>query len=361
MNCRIQETNVLTKFHEDWAKNVYCRLLTYFHYIHIEKTAPHPGGHVFPPMMTIFELVRDIYTIDAKIVTSRENDPQHPGGHKTHFLTKFHEDWTKNVTSSWFTCFHYIRIENTAPPLDGHVFYRSRPFSNSSEISIKPMFRPSFMMMGQKLLIYIHIMNTAPLPGGHVFQRTETIFEPTYYLHKHFDKFLPLMNQFQTQSMNTAPPPGGHVFQRTGTIFEVNQHIIETNIFELSRGTIVTNVLTKFHEDRTINVASRVFTRQNVDDGRRTTDKRRSQKLTMVTGDAGRCRRLASREFKHIRSTRRKPHPPGMWTTNQINMHSLFYPRFRKHASFVIPDSVPAGFSGFPPQIKTMPKLKFLQ
>ncbi|KAH3877345.1 hypothetical protein DPMN_001208 [Dreissena polymorpha] len=49
-------------------------------------------------------------------------------------------------------------------------------------------------------------------------------------------------------------------------------------IFELSRGINGTNVLTKFHEDRTINVASRVFTRQNVDDGRRTTDKRRSQK-----------------------------------------------------------------------------------
>ncbi|KAH3800993.1 hypothetical protein DPMN_154637 [Dreissena polymorpha] len=37
----------------------------------------------------------------------------------------------------------------------------------------------------------------------------------------------------------------------------------------------------KFHEDQTINVASRVFTRQNVDDIQRTTDKRQSQKLTM--------------------------------------------------------------------------------
>ncbi|KAH3868547.1 hypothetical protein DPMN_031696 [Dreissena polymorpha] len=54
-------------------------------------------------------------------------------------------------------------------------------------------------------------------------------------------------------------------------------------IFKVSRGINGTNVLTKFHEDRTINVASRVFTRQNVDDGRRTTDKRQSQKLTMNT------------------------------------------------------------------------------
>ncbi|KAH3848972.1 hypothetical protein DPMN_091357 [Dreissena polymorpha] len=52
---------------------------------------------------------------------------------------------------------------------------------------------------------------------------------------------------------------------------------------ELSPGINGTNVLTKFHEDQTINVASRVLTGQNVDDGRRTTDKRRSQKLTMST------------------------------------------------------------------------------
>ncbi|KAH3880397.1 hypothetical protein DPMN_004311 [Dreissena polymorpha] len=53
--------------------------------------------------------------------------------------------------------------------------------------------------------------------------------------------------------------------------------------FELSRGINGTNVLTKFHEDRTINVASGEFTRQNVYYAQRTTDKRRSQKLTMST------------------------------------------------------------------------------
>ncbi|KAH3842189.1 hypothetical protein DPMN_115684 [Dreissena polymorpha] len=43
-----------------------------------------------------------------------------------------------------------------------------------------------------------------------------------------------------------APPPGGHVFQPTGIIFELVQDIIGINL------------LTKFHEDWTINVASRV-------------------------------------------------------------------------------------------------------
>ncbi|KAH3742211.1 hypothetical protein DPMN_048948 [Dreissena polymorpha] len=48
-----------------------------------------------------------------------------------------------------------------------------------------------------------------------------------------------------------APPPGNHVFQPTGIIFELIQDIIETNL------------QTKFHDDWTINVASRVFTRKN--------------------------------------------------------------------------------------------------
>ncbi|KAH3746847.1 hypothetical protein DPMN_181264 [Dreissena polymorpha] len=32
---------------------------TCFHYIHIDKTAPPTGGHVFSPILTISELVRD--------------------------------------------------------------------------------------------------------------------------------------------------------------------------------------------------------------------------------------------------------------------------------------------------------------
>ncbi|KAH3891849.1 hypothetical protein DPMN_015958 [Dreissena polymorpha] len=120
-----------------------------------------------------------------------------------------------------------------------------------------------------------------------------------------------------------APPLGSHVFQANEncpapwrpcfspiwTIFELVRDINKTYIlsklldwakivtsnwasnvtstvltgFELSRGINGTNVLTEFHEDQTINVASRVFTRQNVDDALRTTDKRRSQKFTICT------------------------------------------------------------------------------
>ncbi|KAH3884107.1 hypothetical protein DPMN_008080 [Dreissena polymorpha] len=122
-NSHIKETNVLTKFHENWAKNVTSRVFTCFHYIHIEKNAPPTGGHVFSPIWTIFELVRDINKTNvftnfhdnwAKIVTSRvftSHVIQLTGTifelnsliKETNVLTKFHENWAKNVTSRVFT------------------------------------------------------------------------------------------------------------------------------------------------------------------------------------------------------------------------------------------------------------------
>ncbi|KAH3882146.1 hypothetical protein DPMN_006077 [Dreissena polymorpha] len=87
------EANVLSKFHENWAKNVTSH-----------KNAPLTGGNVFSPIPTIFKLVRAI--------------------NKTNVLTNFHDDWAKMVTSRVFTrenC-HYIHIEKNAPPTGGHVF-----------------------------------------------------------------------------------------------------------------------------------------------------------------------------------------------------------------------------------------------
>ncbi|KAH3817290.1 hypothetical protein DPMN_118823 [Dreissena polymorpha] len=148
LNSHIKETNVLTKFHENWAKNVTSR-----------KNAPPTGGHVFSPIWTIFELVRDI--------------------NKTNVLTNFHDDWAKIVTSRVFT-------RKTAPP-----------------------------------------------PSSHVIQLTGTIFE---------------LNSYIKETNKNAPPTGGHVFSQIWTIFELNSHIKETN------------VLTKFHEHWAKNVTSRVFT-----------------------------------------------------------------------------------------------------
>ncbi|KAH3711123.1 hypothetical protein DPMN_070623 [Dreissena polymorpha] len=93
-----------------------------------------------------------------------------------------------------------------------------------------------------------------PPPGGHVFSPIWTIFKLFHY----------------GQQLNTAPPPGGHDFQRAGTIFASSVTSTVFTSFELSRGINGTNLLTKFYEDRTISVASRVFTWQNVDAAGRT-------------------------------------------------------------------------------------------
>ncbi|KAH3735885.1 hypothetical protein DPMN_042445 [Dreissena polymorpha] len=205
-----RETNVLTKFHENWAKNVTSRVFTCFHYVHIEENAPPTGGHVFSPIWTIFELVRDINKTNvltnfhddwAKIKTSRVFTSHvikltgtifKLNSHikETNVLTKFHENWAKNVTSRVFTCFHYIHIEKNAPPT-----------------------------------------------GGHVFSQIWTIFEFVRDINK--TNVLTNFHDdcFSIQIRKTAPPTGGHAN-------------ILTN-FELDRYIIGTNLLTKFHEDRT--------------------------------------------------------------------------------------------------------------
>ncbi|KAH3837793.1 hypothetical protein DPMN_111194 [Dreissena polymorpha] len=73
LNSRIQETKVLTKFLENWAKNLTSR---------VEKCPAHWRPCFFTDL-TIFELVRHI--------------------NKTNVLTNFHDDWAKIVTSRVFT------------------------------------------------------------------------------------------------------------------------------------------------------------------------------------------------------------------------------------------------------------------
>ncbi|KAH3842236.1 hypothetical protein DPMN_115732 [Dreissena polymorpha] len=199
INCRIQETNLLTKFHEDWAKN---------------ENIPPPGGHVFLPIRTIFELNRHIQ--------------------KTHLLTKFHEDGTK--------------IENCPAP-----------------------WRPCF------------------LPIWTIFELVRDI-NKTHGLIVTFRMFTRFLYSL-----------GGHLHEDwasnvTSTVF---------TSFELSR-------------DLIINVASRVFTRQTVYDARRTTDKRRSQKLTMSTLCSGHVFPPIGTIFKLIKYiigtnllTKKNAPPPG--------------------------------------------------
>ncbi|KAH3781712.1 hypothetical protein DPMN_159615 [Dreissena polymorpha] len=109
-------TNLLSKFHEDRKINVASRVLTRKY----RENCPAPWQPFFSPIWTIFELVRDINETNvstkfhddwAKIVTSRvftRNTATPSGGHVS---TKFHDDWAKIVTSRVFT-------RNTATPSD---------------------------------------------------------------------------------------------------------------------------------------------------------------------------------------------------------------------------------------------------
>ncbi|KAH3833245.1 hypothetical protein DPMN_106550 [Dreissena polymorpha] len=170
-----RHTNLLTKFHEDWTITVASRPYN--------EKCPAPGGKFFKATKTIFELIQ--YIIGTNLQTKFHDDRKiNVTSRKTHVLTKFHEHWTKNVTSRGFTCFHYIHIEKTAPPPDGHVF--------SSICTIFELVRD----INQTSVLTKFHDDWAKIVTSRVFTR------------------------------NTAPPPGGHVFQRTRTIFELNQHII---------------------------------------------------------------------------------------------------------------------------------------
>ncbi|KAH3863654.1 hypothetical protein DPMN_026643 [Dreissena polymorpha] len=140
LNRHIQKTHVLTKFHEDWSKNVTSRVFTCFHYIHIEKTAPPPGGHVFSPIWTIFELVQDIN--ETNVLTKNTALP--PGGH-------LHEDWATNVTSTVFTSFELSRGINGTNVLT--KFHEDQTINVASGVFTRQMLTPH---AGQKAITKAH-------------------------------------------------------------------------------------------------------------------------------------------------------------------------------------------------------------
>ncbi|KAH3690303.1 hypothetical protein DPMN_191073 [Dreissena polymorpha] len=225
----------MSKFHEDWDKNVSSRLFTCCHCIHIKKTAPLPGGHVFSLIMTIFKL--------AKHVTSRVKKPPPPsGGHVFLPIQTIIELNCPRCGSA--VSFAYANEPVTgrkiAPPLGSHVFQAKLHEDRKINVASRVLTRKN-----------------APPPGGHVFQSTDIIFELVQdiigmnLLTKfHEDRTINVASRVLTRFCyshlrKNAPPLGSHVFQANVTIFKLIQDIIETNL------------LTKFHEDWTINVASR--------------------------------------------------------------------------------------------------------
>ncbi|KAH3890882.1 hypothetical protein DPMN_014972 [Dreissena polymorpha] len=349
----IIETNLLTKFHEDWTINVASR-----------EKCPAPGGHVFKATKTIFELIQDIIgtnlltkfhddrkiNVTSRVLTRKIVPPQWwPYIIGMNLLTEFHEDRTINVAS---------RVKN-APPLGGTVFsskhiiktnlltifHQDWTINVASRVLTRKnapppgdhVFQPTgiiFELFHEDWTINVasRVKNDPPL-GSHVFQAKVTIFEliqdisGTNLLSKfHEDRKINVASRVLTRK--NAPPPGGHVFQPTGIIFELIQNIIGMNllikfyedqtinvasrvltrfyyshirknapplgshvfqanvtIFELIQDIIKTNLLTKFHEDWTINVACRELTRQMLTphNGRRTKSDHESSRCSQVS------------------------------------------------------------------------------
>ncbi|KAH3885993.1 hypothetical protein DPMN_009993 [Dreissena polymorpha] len=106
-----------------------------------KKTVPPPGGHVFPPIwiiselnrhIQIFELVQDIN--ETNVFTKNTAPP--PGGH-TIILTKLHEDWASNVTSTVFTSFELSRGINGTNVLT--KFHEDRTINMASGVFTRQM------------------------------------------------------------------------------------------------------------------------------------------------------------------------------------------------------------------------------
>ncbi|KAH3818783.1 hypothetical protein DPMN_120509 [Dreissena polymorpha] len=253
----------LPNFNENWAKNV----------TSIVENAPPTGDHVFSPIWTIFKLVRDINK-RAMMALVKPRWPLASGANKTNVLTNFHDNWAKIVTSRVFTRkmppspgSHVIQLTGTIFELNSHI----------KETNVLTKFHKN---LAKNVTSRVE---KCPAHWWPCFSPIWTIFELVRDINKinvltnfHDDWAKIVTSTVCTRK--TALPNGGHTFQRTGTTFNLNQHIIKTNIlknFELDRDFIGTKLLTKFHEDRTINVTSRVFATTC---GR--TDKDRSQKFT---------------------------------------------------------------------------------
>ncbi|KAH3893444.1 hypothetical protein DPMN_017591 [Dreissena polymorpha] len=200
------------------------RLFTCFHYIHIKKTAPLPGGHVFSLITTIFKLVRDIHITNAKHVTSRvkKTPPRRP-------------------------CFLPIQtiielncpIQEKCPAQVGigsHIFQAKVTIFELIQDIIGTNHLSKFY---EDRKINVASRENAPPPGGHVFQPTDIILKLVKDIF-YEDRTINVASRVLIRLKN-APPLGSHVFQANVTIFELFQDVIETNI------------LTKFHEDWTIN------------------------------------------------------------------------------------------------------------
>ncbi|KAH3778426.1 hypothetical protein DPMN_179884 [Dreissena polymorpha] len=134
----------------------------------------------------------------------------------TNLLTKFHDDRTINRASRVFT------RKNATSPWRPYIIGTNHLTKFHDDRIIN--FASRVLTRLYKSMIYSHIRKNAPPPGGHVFQATEAIFELIQDIIRknlltkfHEDRKINVVSRVLTRK--NAPTPGGHVFQPTGIIF----------------------------------------------------------------------------------------------------------------------------------------------
>ncbi|KAH3825936.1 hypothetical protein DPMN_127823 [Dreissena polymorpha] len=273
-NVTSRKTNVLIKFHENWAKNVTSR-----------KTAPPTGGHVFSPIWAIFELFHDdwaknpFYYINIRKTAPFKLDRDIIG---TNLQTKFHEDRTRNVSSRVFTtkCGRMNdRRTDDFPILNQNVnarvftnqmwtdgrWTKTNPKTSPEQSAIFQLVREINKTNAKNVtsIVFDHKVNCpTPLAAIHVIQLTGTIFELNSRIKE--TNVLPKFHEIRAENVTSRVftcfhyihiekndlPTGGNVFSPIWTIFNLVRDINKTN------------VLTNFHDDWDKIVTSRVFTRK---------------------------------------------------------------------------------------------------
>ncbi|KAH3837472.1 hypothetical protein DPMN_110862 [Dreissena polymorpha] len=181
--------------------------------------------------------------------------------------------WARNVTFRVLTIFYYSHIMKNALPPGGHVFQPTgtifKLVHDIIEINVLTKFHEDRTInVASRVTTISQVIQLT----GTIFELVQDIIKISVLTKFHEDRTINVTSRVITRK-NASPPAamvltrknahGGHVFQPIGTIFKLAQDCIGTNL------------LTKCHEVRAINV--------NNDAIRRTTDKRRSQKLTMST------------------------------------------------------------------------------
>ncbi|KAH3867877.1 hypothetical protein DPMN_031014 [Dreissena polymorpha] len=249
-------TNLLTKFYDDRTSNVTSRVLT-------RKNALSPSGNVFQPTAIIFELVQNI--------------------NGTNLLTKFHHDQIINVASRVLTRFYYGHLLHTfikpykknGPSTGGYDFQATTNLLTKSHADWT--LNVNYVVLTRQIMTLRDAQRTTGKERSQKLTISTLCSDMawTQYITQcktfHEDQTINLASRLLT--WKNAPPNGGHVFQPAGNIFKIILDIIRTNlgpifqptgtIFELIHDLIGKNLLTKLHDDRTINVASRVLTRKN--------------------------------------------------------------------------------------------------